>query len=82
MNHQDWNPVVIHGKTLPSQKAKVPHREVTKAQKLDQTRSTSYNQLKMSRNCITNGAQKGRNHVSWRVQMPCKNACLKPRLPP
>ena len=20
MNHQDWNPVVIHGKTLPSQK--------------------------------------------------------------
>jgi hypothetical protein len=37
MNHQDWNPVVIHGKTLPSQKTKVPHREVTKAQKLDQT---------------------------------------------
>jgi len=37
MNHQDWNPVVIHGKTLPSQKAKVPHREVTKAQTLDQT---------------------------------------------
>ena len=32
MNHQDWNPIVIHGKTLPTQKAKVPHREVTKAQ--------------------------------------------------
>ena len=32
MNHQDWNPIVIHGKTLPTQKAKVPHREVTKTQ--------------------------------------------------
>ena len=34
MNHQDWSPVVIHGKTAtPS--TKQPHREVTREQKLD-----------------------------------------------
>jgi putative transcription factor len=36
MNHQDWNPVVIHGKAAPSkQKSVQPHREVTREQKLD-----------------------------------------------
>jgi|SRR5210317_1749136 putative transcription factor len=38
MNHQDWNPVVIHGKSAKSQTLTArPHREVTKEQKLDQT---------------------------------------------
>jgi putative transcription factor len=48
MNHQDWNPVVIHGKTLPSQKAKVPHREVTKVQKLDQTELGIHEKVSLS----------------------------------
>ena len=48
MNHQDWNPVVIHGKTLPSQKANVPHHEVTKAQKLDQTELGTHEKVSIS----------------------------------
>jgi|SaaInl6LU_22_DNA_1037377.scaffolds.fasta_scaffold01345_4 putative transcription factor len=32
MNHQDWNPIVIHGKTTPPKRE---HREVTREQKLD-----------------------------------------------
>jgi hypothetical protein len=37
MNHQDWNPVVIHGAKHSVSRPARPHREVTKEQKLDQT---------------------------------------------
>lgn len=49
MDHQDWKPVVIHGKTVKSQtSAPHPHREVTKAQKLDQTELGTHEKVTLS----------------------------------
>ena len=49
MEHQDWNTVVIHGKTTKSQTSPVrPHREVTKAQKLDQTELGTHEKVSIS----------------------------------
>ena len=46
MNHQDWNPVVIHGKAAkpPPQ----PHREVTKEQKLDREELGTHKKVSLS----------------------------------
>ena len=45
MQHQDWKPVVIRGvkQNVPS-----PHREVTKAQKLDQTEIGIHEKVSLS----------------------------------
>ena len=49
MNHQDWKPVVIHGKSAPaSQKIARPHREVTKAQKLDREELGPHTKVSLS----------------------------------
>ena len=49
MNHQDWKPVVIHGKSAPTtQKIARPHREVTKEQKLDQTEIGTHDKVSVS----------------------------------
>ena len=50
MYHQDWKPVVIHGKTATSAKQNVsrPHYEVTKAQKLDQTELGTHEKVTLS----------------------------------
>ena len=46
MNHQDWNPVVIHGKVAkpPPQ----PQREVTKEQKLDREELGTHKKVSLS----------------------------------
>ena len=49
MNHQDWNPIVIHGKAAPSnQRPPQPHREVTKDQKLDREELGTHNKVSLS----------------------------------
>jgi putative transcription factor len=49
MNHQDWNPVVIHGKAAPvNQGPSQPHREVTKDQKLDREELGTHNKVSLS----------------------------------
>ena len=65
MNHQDWNPVVIHGKTLPSQKTKVPHREVTKAQTLDQTELGTHEKVSLS---VAKTIQQARTAKGFKTQ--------------
>jgi len=47
MNHQDWNPVVIHGAKHSVSRPAHPHREVTKEQKLDQTELVRYMLFKL-----------------------------------
>lgn len=49
MQHQDWNPVVIYGKTTKmKQNVSCPHREITKAQKLDQTELGTHEKVSLS----------------------------------
>ena len=50
MDHQDWNPVIIHGKGTLGTKQVVsrPHREVTKEQKLDQTELGTHEKVSLS----------------------------------
>ena len=48
MNHQDWNPVVIHGAKQNVSRPVHPHREVTKEQKLDQTELGTHEKVSLS----------------------------------
>jgi hypothetical protein len=50
MDHQDWNPVIIHGKGTLGKRTtvNVPHREVTKDQKLDRTELGTHEKVSLS----------------------------------
>ena len=50
MDHQDWNPVIIHGKGTLGKRTtvNVPHREVTKEQKLDKTELGTHEKVSLS----------------------------------
>ena len=48
MDHQDWKPVVIHGAKQNVSRPARPHREVTKAQKLDQTELGTHEKVTLS----------------------------------
>jgi putative transcription factor len=69
MNHQDWNPVVIHGKAAkpPPQ----PHREVTKDQKLDREELGTHNKVSLS---TAKTIQQGRIAKGFKTQKDLANA--------
>jgi len=46
MDHQDWKPIIIHGK--PTKPTPRPHYEVTKTQKLDQTELGTHEKVSLS----------------------------------
>ena len=50
MEHQDWNSVIIHGKGTLGKRTtvNVPHREVTKEQKLDSTELGTHEKVSIS----------------------------------
>lgn len=66
MNHQDWNPVVIHGKAAPSnQIPPQPHREVTKEQKLDREELGTHKKVSLS---MAKMIQQGRIAKGFKTQ--------------
>jgi putative transcription factor len=66
MNHQDWNPVVIHGKSAKSQTSTAhPHREVTKEQKLDQTELGTHKKVGLT---MAKAIQNGRIAKGFKTQ--------------
>jgi putative transcription factor len=66
MNHQDWNPVVIHGKTAKSQSSpQRTHREVTKEQKLDQTELGTHKKVGLT---MAKAIQNGRIAKGFKTQ--------------
>ena len=72
MNHQDWNPVVIHGKAAPAnQRPPQPHREVTKDQKLDREELGIHNKVSLS---TAKTIQQGRIAKGFKTQKDLANA--------
>ena len=63
MNHQDWNPVVIHGKA--KQSAPRPHREVTKDQKLDREELGTHKKVGLA---MAKAIQNGRIAKGFKTQ--------------
>ena len=72
MEHQDWNPVVIHGKVVKSQSSTPrPHREVTKEQKLDQTELGTHKKVGLT---MAKAIQNGRIAKGFKTQKDLANA--------
>jgi len=72
MDHQDWNPVVIRGKTTKSAtSAPHPHREVTKEQKLDRTELGTHEKVSIS---LAKTIQQARIGKGFKTQKDLANA--------
>jgi putative transcription factor len=73
MNHQDWNPVIIHGKGTLGKRTtvNVPHREVTKQQKLDQTELGTHEKVSLS---LAKTIQQARIGKGFKTQKDLANA--------
>ena len=72
MNHQDWNPVVIHGKTTGAKAAASrPHHEVTKEQKLDRTELGTHEKVSIS---LAKTIQQARIGKGFKTQKDLANA--------
>ena len=66
MQHQDWTPIVIRGKSaLAAQKASRPHFEVTKEQKLDRTELGTHEKVSLS---MAKAIQNGRIAKGFKTQ--------------
>jgi putative transcription factor len=65
MNHQDWNPVVIHGEKHSVSRPARPHREVTKEQKLDQTELGTHKKVGLT---MAKAIQNGRIAKGFKTQ--------------
>ena len=63
MNHQDWNPVVIHGKAKHT--APRPHYEVTKEQKLDREELGTHKKVGLT---MAKAIQNGRIAKGFKTQ--------------
>jgi putative transcription factor len=69
MDHQDWKPIVIHGKVAkPSPQ---PHREVTKEQKLDREELGTHMKVSLS---MAKMIQQGRIAKGFKTQKDLANA--------
>jgi len=65
MNHQDWNPVVIHGAKHSVSRPARPHREVTKEQKLDQMELGTHKKVGLT---MAKAIQNGRIAKGFKTQ--------------
>jgi len=73
MDHQDWKPVIIHGKGTLGTKQVVsrPHREVTKEQKLDKTELGTHEKVSLS---LAKTIQQARIGKGFKTQKDLANA--------
>jgi putative transcription factor len=65
MNHQDWNPVVIHGAKHNVSRPTQPHHEVTKKQKLDREELGTHKKVSIS---MAKMIQQGRIAKGFKTQ--------------
>ena len=66
MNHQDWNPVIIHGKAAPaSQRPPAKHYERTKEQKLEDEEIGTHKKVPLS---MAKMIQQGRIAKGFKTQ--------------
>ena len=65
MQHQDWKPIVIHGKAATKSSPPRPHFEVTKEQKLDQTERGTHEKVSLS---MAKAIQNGRIAKGFKTQ--------------
>jgi len=71
MNHQDWNPVIIHGKSVYVNKgSSQSHHEVTKDQKLDREELGTHNKVSLS---MAKLIQQGRIAKGFKTQKDLAN---------
>ena len=65
MSHQDWTPVVIHGKAAPMQRPSTKHYERTKEQKLEDEEIGTHKKVPLS---MAKMIQQGRIAKGFRTQ--------------
>ena len=66
MNHQDWNPVIIHGKAAPANQRPPPkHYERTKEQKLEDEELGTHKKVSLS---MAKMIQQGRIAKGFKTQ--------------
>ena len=65
MNHQDWTPVVIHGKAVPTQRPPTKHYERTKEQKLEDEELGTHKRVPLS---MAKMIQQGRIAKGFKTQ--------------
>jgi putative transcription factor len=65
MNHQDWNPVIIHGKAAPTKQPSPKHYERTKEQKLEDEELGTHKKVPLS---MAKMIQQGRIAKGFKTQ--------------
>ena len=65
MNHQDWNPVIIHGKAAPTKQPSPMHYERTKEQKLEDEELGTHKKVPLS---MAKMIQQGRIAKGFKTQ--------------
>jgi putative transcription factor len=65
MNHQDWNPVIIHGKAAPAKQPPHKHYERTKEQKLEDEELGTHKKVPLS---MAKMIQQGRIAKGFKTQ--------------
>jgi putative transcription factor len=65
MNHQDWNPVIVHGKAAPTQRSPPKHYERTKEQKLEDEELGTHKKVPLS---MSKMIQQGRIAKGFKTQ--------------
>ena len=65
MSHQDWTPVIIHGKAAPTQKTSTKHYERTKDQKLEDEELGTHKKVPLS---MAKMIQQGRIATGFKTQ--------------
>ena len=65
MNHQDWNPVIIHGKAAPTKQPPPKHYERTKEQKLEDEELGTHKKVPLS---MAKMIQQGRIAKGFKTQ--------------
>ena len=65
MNHQDWNPVIIHGKAAPTKHPPPKHYERTKEQKLEDEELGTHKKVPLS---MAKMIQQGRIAKGFKTQ--------------
>jgi putative transcription factor len=65
MNHQDWNPVIIHGKATPTKQPPHKHHERTKEQKLEDEELGTHKKVPLS---MAKMIQQGRIAKGFKTQ--------------
>ena len=71
MQHQDWKPIVIHGKSYAKKEEKKVHFELTKEQKLDREELGTHKKVSVD---MAKTIQQGRMAKGFKTQKDLANA--------